>query len=196
MRYLRQSSLMIVTVVTAAVGLAATAVAPADPGGSPVERLKASPGPEAFLAADHIDVSQAQPVFVLNNGQTVSVAANDSDRCLLHGVSARTAGRCFTEAQINEGAAVTVIDECGTAGRNLMEITGLAPTGARGARLTRSDGSSEVSTVEDGVFEFEGTNPGKHDPYPTSVSWLGKSRATVSSADIPVGDGEFCLPAS
>jgi len=196
MRYFRRSRLLIVALITAAIGVAAAAIALADTGGSPAEQIKANPGPEAFLAADKVSASQAQAVFTLKNGQAVSVIDSGSSRCLLHRIGSHTVGRCFSEAKVDEGEAITVADECGTSGKNLMEITGLAPAGATGARLAYSDGSSQDATIVDGAFKFEGTNPGQGDPYPTSVSWSGPSSATTSSSALPVSAGQFCLPTS
>jgi len=197
MRHLRRSRLLLVAVLVAAIASGAAAYALADSGqSSPAEQLNANPGPEPFLHASGVTASEAHPAFALQDGQTVSVIEKGSTRCLLHGIGARTAGRCFSEAAITEGAAVTVYDECASSGRHLMEITGLVPPGTTAVRLSSSDGRSQDATVVDGAFKFEGTNPAAGAPYPTAVAWITSSGAATGSADLPVSAGQFCLPTS
>jgi hypothetical protein len=191
----RRSRFLLVPVLVAGLTAAVCAYAFASgDSGSPAEQIEAHPGPEAFLQAHGVSASESEPAFTLENGQTVSTIHNGQTRCLLHGIGERVTGNCFSEAEIAEGEAVTVLDECGTSGRNLMEITGLAPDGTGGVRLSHSDGSTEDVAITDGAFKFEGTNPAQGEPYPTSVEWIGENGSSKGTAALPVGEGKFCLP--
>jgi len=182
-----------VLVVAAAAAISAYALAAENSGGS-AEAIQTHPGPEAFLQAHGVSASEATPAFTLRNGQTVSTIDNGHTRCLLHGIEKLVTGNCFSEAEIAEGEGVTVLDECGTTGKNLMEITGLAPDGAAGVRLLHSDGTIASAPLTDGAFRFEGTNPAEGEPYPTSVEWVGANGGSAGTASLPVRDGKFCLP--
>lgn len=196
MRAFRRSRFLLVVTLVAAIGAGAAAIALADTPGSPVEQLQSHPGPEAFLAPYGVSASERQAVFTLDNGQTVSVIDKESTRCLLHGKESQVVGRCFSAQAVNAGEAVTVSDECGSSGSNLMEITGLAPEGATNVKLSISNGTSQETSVVDGAFRFQGTNPGQGDPYPTGVEWLSGSGGSTGSAGLPVNGDEFCEPTS
>lgn len=198
MRLLSRQNVALLAVLVAAIAASAGAYALASiPASSATtQQIKAHPGPQAFVAAYGLKASEGQPAFTLHNGQTVSVIDNGATRCLLHGVGSRVAGRCFPATAIGGGAGIAVSDECGSTGKNLMEITGLAPDGTVGVRLNISDGSSQETTVAHGAFRFEGTNPAPGSPYPTGVEWLNGTGAASGSAPLPVSGDEFCLPAS
>jgi hypothetical protein len=191
----RRSRFLVVAALAVAIAAAVSAYAIADGGsGSTAEQLQTHPGPEAFLQAHGVSAAEAQSAFTLRNGQTVSTIDNAQTRCLLHGIGQKVTGNCFIEAEVAEGQAVTVSDECGTSGRNLMEITGLAPAGTEGVRLSSSNGGSQDTTLTDGAFKFEGTNPAQGDPYPTHIEWIDASGDSTGTADLPIKDGQFCLP--
>jgi hypothetical protein len=197
MRAFRRSRLLLVAVLATVIGAGLAAYALADAGsGSTVDQIKANPGPQAFVQAYNLSTSEGQAAFTLHDGQTVSVLDQGTTRCLLHGIGTQTTGRCFPQAEVSEGQAVTVYDECASGGKNLMEITGLAPAGTAGVRLISSDGSSQDTAVVDGAFKFEGTNPAQGAPYPTNVEWVASSGAAAGSAELPVKAGQFCLPTS
>ena len=193
----RRSRLLLVGLLVAALGAGAAAIALADGSpGTPVEQLQSHPGSEAFIAPYGVHASERQAVFTLDNGQTVSVIDKESTRCLLHGKESQVTGRCFADEAVNAGEAVTVSDECGSSGSNRMEITGLAPDGAATVKLNSSDGTSMETSVVDGAFRFEGTNPGQGEPYPTGVEWVSSGGTSTGSAGLPVNGDEFCEPAS
>jgi hypothetical protein len=197
MKKLKRSKLMLLGILVAAIGVSFAAYALADgaPGGT-VAQMKSAPGPEAFVQSYGLTSSEGQLAFTLKDGESVKVLEKGSSRCLLHGVGSHFDGRCFPDAAVNEGSGISVYDECGTSGKNLMEITGLAPAGVSGVRLLSSDGTSQETSVVDGAFRFEGTNPGQGDPYPTSVQWIKSSSGAGGSAQLPVSGGQFCLPTS
>ncbi len=184
-----------VLVAVAVAAVCAFAIALGD-SGSPAEQIEAHQGPDAFLQAHGVSASEAQPAFTLQNGQTVSTIDTAHTRCLLHGIGKAVTGNCFSEPEVAAGDAVTVADECGTSGNNRMEITGLAPNGTAGVRLSRSDGATEAAAITDGAFKFEGTNPAAGAPYPTSVEWIGSDGGSTGTANLPVSAGKFCLPTS
>lgn len=138
----------------------------------------------------------AVPVFTLANGEQVRVARTASGRCLLgtRGIR-RVAAVCASNEQTADGRAITVTDECGYAGESRMEITGLAPEGTSAVKLRYSDDASRETTVNEGAFRFEGTNPAEGDPYPTGVEWLNANGLGEGTAPLPVNGDEFCLPA-
>jgi hypothetical protein len=193
MRHLRRSRVLLVALLVSAIAAGAAAYALASTGGTPVEQLQANPGPEAFLQANGVNASEAEAAFTLEDGQTVSVINNGSTRCLLHGVGTRKTGRCYQPGEVSEGVALSVYDECGSGEKDLMEITGLAPDGTTGVRLNSSDGTSQETTLIDGAFKFEGTNPAHDAPYPTTVQWITDGAAS-SAVALPVNDHEFCVP--
>jgi hypothetical protein len=187
---------LVVLALAAAVGV--YAVASADSGGqpSPIESLRAGPGgPGVFARASDLDPAAATPVFALRDGREVSVVANASAKCLISKAGARMAGEtCDTLAAIDEGKAISVTDECSPSGHQLMEITGLAPEGVMSVRLVSSDGSYQTTTVIDGAFKFDGTNPMEGAPYPTGIAWVGSDGASVGTAQWPVEGDQFCIP--
>jgi hypothetical protein len=197
MRVVRRFRFVLLAAVVAIVGASAAAIALADTSpSSTVEQIEAHPRPEAFIASYGLKASEGKAAFTLQDGQTVSVIDSGSTRCMLHGVEAKVAGRCFTEEAVSAGEAITVGDECGSGGENRMEITGLAPEGTVGVRLNSSDGASQETTVVDGAFRFEGTNPAEDGPHPTGVEWLDGNGAASGSAALPVSGDGFCLPIS
>ena len=161
---------------------------------TPVEQLRSQPpGPGRFAKAYGLNVAQATPAFTLRNGATVDVAESASAKCMLtrrDGV----AETCDTRVAIDSGQAISVTDECGTAGKNIMEITGLAPDGVAGVRLHASDASSQITSVTHGAFKFDGTNPAANAPYPTGVTWIASDGAQSGQAPLPVEGDHFCIP--
>jgi hypothetical protein len=202
MKYLERRSRLTVgalvglALATAAIG--AYAVASADSGAqpSPIESLRAGPGgPGVFAHASDLNPAVAAPVFALRDGREVSVVANASAKCLISKAGARIAGEtCDTVAAIDEGKAISVSDECSVSGHQLMEVNGLAPEGVTSVRLVSSDGSYQVTTVVDGAFEFDGTNPAEGAPYPTGIAWIASDGASAGTAQWPVEGDQFCIP--
>jgi hypothetical protein len=200
-RLMRHSGLTLgalIVLASAATAIGAYAAASAGSGTqpSPIESLRAGPaGPGAFARASGLDPAAATPVFTLRNGENVSVVANASAKCLVRKAGARTAGEtCDTLAAIDEGKAISVSDECGASGHQLMEVTGLAPEGVASVRLVSSDGSYQTATVVNGSFKFDGTNPAQGAPYPTGVDWIKSDGASVGTAQLPVEGDQFCIP--
>jgi len=167
---------------------------PAEPA-TPAALAATPSGPGRLLRADHVSAANAVPVFTLGNGQQVSVASSGKIRCLLRTVAGHLAGEACADTDINEGArSITVSDECAAGGQNRMEITGLAPEGTTTVRLDYTNDTHEDTTVLDGAFRFEGTNPAPGAAYPTGVEWLSNG-VSGGSAPLPVKEDEFCLPA-
>jgi hypothetical protein len=200
MNYLRRlKSLIAVSVVTAAVAVGGIVAYAAADGGSgpdatPLEQLSTgTSGPDHYASADGLNPADAKHVFTLANGVSVGIVANSLSKCLIRSVAARTGDMCASTAAIAEGHGIAVGDECGTNGRNLMEIIGLAPEGAANARLISSDGTSQTTPVIDGAFRFDGTNPAEGAPYPTGVEWVAASGASMGTAGLPVEGDNFCL---
>jgi hypothetical protein len=200
-RLTRRSGLTLgalIVIALAAIAVGAYAAASADSGTQPstIESLRAGPaGPGAFARASSLDPAAASPVFALRNGEIVSVVASAAAKCLISKAGARTAGEtCDTLAAIDEGKAISVTDECGASGHQLMEVTGLAPEGVMSVRLASSDGSYQTATVVNGSFKFDGTNPAQGAPYPTGVDWIASDGASVGTAPLPVEGDQFCIP--
>lgn len=193
---LKIGALVGLALVAAAVG--AYAVAGADSGmpPSPLESLRAGPsGPGVFARASDLNPAAGTPVFGLRDGKEVSVVANASAKCLISKAGARAAGEtCDTLAAIDEGKAISVSDECAASGHQLMEVTGLAPEGVTSVRLVSSDGSYQTTTVVNGAFKFDETNPAEGAPYPTGVAWIASDGASVGTAQWPVEGDQFCIP--
>jgi hypothetical protein len=187
-----------VTTALAVSGAGAYAAASSATNAGPGERAATvAPGPERQLRAGGLSASEAKPLFTLANGERVGLVANAVTKCLLRSLGSRAAGEmCATTTEIAEGHAVSVGDECGPTGRNLMEITGLAPAGAVGVRLISSDGTSQSTPVASGAFKFDGTNPVAGEPYPTGVEWVGSNGDSVGTAGLPVDGDQFCEPTS
>jgi hypothetical protein len=179
-------------------GAATYAAASSTTNASPGEQAATvGPGPQRQLRASGLNTSEAKPLFTLANGERVGLVSNTVTKCLLRSLGSRAAGEmCATTAEIAEGHAISVGDECGPTGRNLMEITGLAPAGAVGVRLISSDETSQSTSVASGAFEFDGTNPVAGGPYPTGVEWVGSNGERVGTAGLPVDGDQFCLPTS
>jgi hypothetical protein len=204
MRHRRQSRGIAIaaaaTVALAATGVAAYAAvgAGSNSQSSPIEALKAGPaGPGRLAQAYNLSATAATPVFVLRDGETVSVVQNASAKCLLRSSEGRPAGEaCDTLAAIAEGQGISVTDECGTISKHLMEITGLAPEGVSTVRLDSSDGTYQSTAVVGGAFKFEGTNPQPAEPYPTGVEWVASDGAYAGTAPLPVEGERFCIPTS
>lgn len=161
---------------------------------SPIQQLGGGPG--QFARSYGLDAADAVAVFTLRDGQSVSVVASASAKCLIRGSGDESAETCDSTASIDEGQAISVLDECGTTGRNLMEITGLAPDDVATARLTWSDGNSEDTSVTHGAFRFDGINPAPGAPYPTGIAWFNGAGAGAGEAMFPVQGDQFCLPTS
>jgi len=186
--------------VTVALTVSAVAAYAASGGGSgsqstPIQQLAGSPGPGGLARANGLNPTAATPAFALRNGDTVSVVANATARCLIRSRGTVTAGEtCDTRAAVDEGAAIGVTDECGTSGRDLMEVAGLAPDGVAAVRLNSSEGSYQTAAVVDGAFKFDGTNPSPNGPYPTGVTWITGTGAVAGGAALPVHGNQFCIP--
>jgi hypothetical protein len=196
MTYLRQPRSLIA--VTAAVVVSGVGYAVADSGSgsnaSPLAQLETgTPGPDHFASADGLNPADAKYVFTLANGVPVGIVENNLAKCLIRTVGGRTGDMCASTVAIAEGHGISVGDECGSSGRNLMEIIGLAPEGAASARLRSSDGTSQTTSVIDGAFRFDGTNPAEGAPHPTGVEWTGASGASMGIAALPVEGDHFCL---
>jgi hypothetical protein len=196
----RKSLLVAVSAATALAVSGAGAYAAANSGtdAGPGERAATvAPGPERQLRATGLNSSQAKPLFALANGELVGLVSNTATKCLVLSLGNRFAGEtCATTAEIAEGHGVSVGDECGSTGKNLMEITGLAPEGVLSVRLISSDGASRSASVVSGAFKFDGTNPVVGGPYPTGLKWVGSDASTLGTAGLPVNGGQFCEPTS
>ena len=187
-----------VTTALAVSGAGAYAAANSATNASPGEQAATvGPGPERQLRANGLNTSEAKPLFSLANGERVGLVSNDVTKCLVRSLGGRFAGEtCATTAEIAEGHAISVGDECGSTGKNLMEITGLAPEGVVSVRLISSDGTSQSTSVVSGAFKFDGTNPVAGGPYPTGIEWLGSDASRVGTAGLPVAGDQFCEPTS
>jgi hypothetical protein len=190
----RRITISLATLAAAAggLGLYAAISAAGERSPAPVEQLRAQPpGPGRFAKAYGLNVAKATSAFTLRNGATVSVVESATAKCMLTRRDGGVAETCDTRAAINRGHAISVSDECGTAGSNLMEITGLAPDGIASVRVLISDGSSQTAVVTHGAFKFDGTNPAANAPYPTGVAWI----MDAGKAPLPVEGDRFCLSA-
>jgi len=178
-------------------GVGAYAATGAGESTSAPRALSVAPGPGRLTRANGLDGTGAVPVFSLANGDAVDLLASAGVRCLVRrDPSGRVVGEsCATDAASAAGRGIAVSDECGASGRNLMEITGLAPQGTSEVRLNSSDGVSRSTLVMDGAFKFDGVNPRPGGPYPTGVQWLGAAGSDRGAAGLPVAGDEFCLPA-
>lgn len=156
-----------------------------------------APGPERQLRSNGLNASEAKPLFSLANGESVDLVANDQTKCLLRALGSKFAGEtCATLSEIAEGHAISISDECGSPGKNLMEITGLTPAGASEVRLISSDGTSQSTSVISGAFKFDDTNPAPDAPYPTGVEWVSANGSSAGTAGLPVEGDHFCEPTS
>ena len=165
-------------------------------GPTPVEQLRTQPpGPGRFARAYGLNVTEATPAFTLANGATVSVVESATAKCMLTRHDGGLGETCDTRVAIEDGQAMSVTDECGTTGGDLMEITGLAPGGVATVRLEVSDGSRQTAVVTRGAFKFDGTNPAANAPYPTGVAWITKGGGNAGNAPLPVEGDRFCLSA-
>jgi len=196
-----RKSLLVASAATTALavsGAAAYAAANSATNASPGEQAATvAPGPERQLRSSGLSTSEAKPLFTLANGERVGLVSNAVTKCLVRSLGSRFAGEtCATTSEIAEGHAVSVGDECGSPGKNLMEITGLAPAGASEVRLISSDGTSQSTSVTRGAFKFDGTNPAPDAPYPTGVEWVGANGSSAGTAGLPVEGDHFCLPTS
>ena len=196
-----RKSLLVAGAVTTALavsGAGAYAAANSGTDAGPGERAATvAPGPERQLRASGLNSSQAKPLFSLANGERVGIVSNTATKCLVRSLGSRFAGEtCATTAEIAEGHGVSVGDECGSTGKNLMEITGLAPNGAVSVRLISSDKTSRSASVVSGAFKFDGTNPVAGGPYPTGLEWVGSDASRVGTAGLPVNGDQFCEPTS
>jgi hypothetical protein len=201
MKIASRKSLLVAGALTTALavsGAGAYAAASSGTDAGPGEQAATvAPGPERQLRANGLNASEAKPLFTLANGARVGLVSNATAKCLVRSLGTRFAGEtCATTAEIAEGHATSVGDECGSTGKNLMEITGLAPEGVLSVRLVSSDGTSQSTSVVSGAFKFDGTNPVAGGPYPTGLEWLGSDASRVGTAGLPVQGDEFCLPTS
>ncbi len=175
------------------VALAAAKGSP-PPNASSGQQREAASAPVRSASAAGLDVRLAKPVFRLHSGQQVSLVTDSQVGCLIRSGSGQRAEMCATSGEIEEGRAVSVLDECGTGGHDRMEILGLAPPGVTGALLHWSDTHTETDGVTEGAFEFQGTNPTAAEPYPTGIVWLAGEQRD-GEAIFPVSGNRFCLPA-
>jgi len=189
--------LVVVVVTACALGALATASIGSEPEATTVEQLAATPtGPGRFARAYGLNPAEGTVAFSLGNGQSVSVVGDTSGECLIRSGVGGTSEGCDALAAVNEGKGIWVADECGSSGQNRMEITGLAPEGASSVRLDSSNGGHEETTVVDGAFRFEGTNPDAGAPYPAGVEWVASNGHPSGEASLPVNGDEFCSPTS
>jgi hypothetical protein len=146
--------------------------------------------PSYEVKARGLEAATPTHVFTMANGSDVSVVSNAHGRCIMpqHGED-----RCGDPVEIAQGQTIEVLDECGARERNRMEITGLAPEGATEADLVYSNGTSLKSSVVDGAFKFDASNPATGGPYPTHVEWLDAARSSLASAGLPVRGDSFCI---
>jgi hypothetical protein len=196
-----RKSLLVAGAVTTALavsGAGAYAAANSGTDAGPGERAATvAPGPERQLRANGLNASEAKPLFALANGERVGLVSNAATKCLVRSLGSRFAGEtCATTAEIAEGHATSVGDECGSTGKNLMEITGLAPEGVLSVRLISSDGTSRSTPIVSGAFKFDGTNPIAGVPYPTGLEWVGSDASRAGTAGLPVAGDQFCEPTS
>jgi hypothetical protein len=196
-----RKSLLVAGAVTTALavsGAGAYAAANSATNASPGEQAATvAPGPERQLRASGLNASEAKPLFTLANGESVGLVSNAVTKCLVRSLGSRFSGEtCATAAEIAEGHATSVGDECGSTGKNLMEITGLAPEGVVSVRLISSDGTSRSTSVVSGAFKFDGTNPVADGPYSTGIEWVGSNGSSVGTAGLPVAGDHFCEPTS
>jgi hypothetical protein len=201
MSNLRRPKSLIVT-GTVAICLAATGVAAyaatngggeSTPSASLIQQfIKVAPGPGRQLRENGLSASDAKPAFTLANGAVGSTVSDGSTTCLVLTIRGHDGATCASPAGIVEGHGISVADECGAGGRNLMEIAGLAPDKTQSVRLRSSDGTSQSTLVVNGAFKFDGTNPAAGEPYPTNVEWIGDGGATTGSAGLPVKGDQFC----
>jgi hypothetical protein len=187
-----------VTTALAVTGAGAYAAANSATNAGPGEQAATvTPGPERQLRANGLNASEAKPLFSLANGERVGLVSNAATKCLVRSLGSRFAGEtCATTAEIAEGHATSVGDECGSTGKNLMEITGLAPEGVGSVRLISSDGTSRSTSVVSGAFRFDGTNPVAGGPYPKGLEWVGSDASRLGTAGLPVNGDQFCEPTS
>lgn len=186
------------TIALAVTGAGAYAAANSGTDAGPGEQAATvAPGPERQLRANGLNASEAKPLFTLANGARVGLASNATAKCLVLSLGSRFAGEmCATTAEIAEGHGVSITDECARTGKNLMEITGLAPEGVVSVRLISSDGTSLSTSVTSGAFKFDGTNPVAGGPYPTGLEWVGSDASRAGTAGLPVAGDQFCEPTS
>ena len=162
------------------------------PSGAQIAATPAGPG--RLVRAYGLDPSLARMVSTLQNGDTVAVVNGSVARCLIREHAGQLAGEaCEPLAELTSGRGITVTDECGAVGSQLMEITGLAPEGATTVRLIYNAGTSQTAPVEDGTFKFDGSNPRPNEPYPSAVEWQSNGQPS-GTALLPVENGQFCLP--
>ncbi len=178
-------------------GVGAYAAIGSASGGEPssgAQVASVSSGPNRLLRANGLALSNAVPVLSLKNGDVVSLLVGSGTKCLVRTTAGHIVGEsCARETTLAAGQGISVSDECGTSGHNLMEIIGLAPEGATGVRLKNSDGTSKTTFVVDGAFKFDGTNPGPSEAFPVGVEWL--ESGVSGAAGLPIVGDEFCLPA-
>jgi hypothetical protein len=184
--------------VVASVGTSGAVIAgAANTGPSPQAVLAtAEPGAWHEATAFGVQPEAARALFTLRNGAQVAVARGTRGRCLLRTVAGQPAGEsCATDVGVSSGEGISVTDECGSGGNQIMEITGLAPEGATEVGLAWSTGATTGTSIVDGAFRFDETNPAPGAPYPTGVVWvsMGEQRGTAA---LPVKDGQFCLPST
>jgi hypothetical protein len=191
------ASVVMVVVAAASMGAYAAASGGSGAGVAQLQQLRTgTTGLGRFARADGLTSSDATPVFTLSNGDSVGVVESAVAKCLIRSLNGYSGETCATTAEIAEGKGISVGDECGSTGKNLMEITGLAPDGAVSVRLKISNGAVQTTAVVDGAFKFDGTNPAQGAPYPTGVEWIASSGAAIGSAGLPVQGDDFCLPTS
>ena len=166
---------------------------PASPLGAKVQVAGAESSARSAEAFG-LNPADAIPVFQLRNGEDVAAVGSSDAACLIRTKGGQSTETCDSRVAINEGRAVSVLDECGTSGRNLMEITGLAPDGVSAARLAWTDGTVQAAAIVHGAFRFEASNPAPGAAYPTGIGWINTNGSSVGQAVFPVRGDQFCLP--
>jgi hypothetical protein len=161
---------------------------------SPGEQIAGVPtGPWRMVRANGLNAQDATHVFSLRNGESVGIVGDATAKCLVRTLGSRQAGEgCSLVSGLAQGNGITVSDECGSGEKGFMEILGLAPTSAASVRLLSSDGTSQLTSVVNGAFRFEGMNPPKGAPYPTGVEWVSGAGTGAGTAPLPVGGDGFC----
>jgi hypothetical protein len=136
-----------------------------------------------------LDPAEAVPVFTTRTGKAVAVLVGPSVTCL---VFSDETDSCAPPEQVALGHSVHVENDCSSSGSHAMNITGLVPSGVRAVRLHYSNGRAIDSAVSHGAFMFDGTTPGRGDPYPEQIDWLNGSGAVLDDHAFPIGPDGFC----
>ena len=196
---IRSTKIVVTAIVVALFASAGAIAARAAVGDSHHTPAPASPRAAGFArhAAAQVAAASrnARPVAVFAGSRLrTSVVSSAGGRCLIRAGKRARGETCASLAELDSGLAISVNDECGSAGENRMAISGLVPEGVRGARLQLSDESTEPVATQAGAFLFEGFNPTGTQAYPVDVQWLDEEGHQMGTASLPVRGDEFCIP--